>query len=1070
MSNIISDDSSTLLHSLRERQKELNCLYRIEELLHEKELDIDKIINSVIEIIPDGMQFPRNAQVKIIYNGEEFFADHYEPPAESLREKIMFQDTETGEIEISYRGDITEKIETLFLKEEIQLIKSIAERLSHVFIYSKLKNIHDKWETVGKIAEPNPAAQWRIIIDLLKDSNIKLYMYISRKMLYHLVLNRIPQADSILLRTYDEDSYNTGQKSIAEDLNQPLRKDSMKQILSVSNDIFDLASGNFADEYIMQLVKNWIDEEKSRFLVTILENPNSSLTDIINAISRFKLLNSEGIKLSSATEKSIRISLVRKILSDQMEFIKIAKNSIRLEDFFDLTKQIISPANSFGKLGGKSSGLFLASSIIKNTKGSKKYSEKIKTPKTWYLTSDGLVDFLHYNSLENVYEQKYKELGEIHLEYPNIIQILKNSQFPAEVLMGLKVVLEDFSDNPIIVRSSSLLEDRIGASFSGKYKSLFLANQGTADERLNALTDAIAEVYSSIFGPDPIQYRAERELLDFNEEMGIIIQEVVGNKVGKYFFPSFAGVAFSSNEFTWSPRIKKEDGLLRVVPGLGTRAVDRVAEDYPILIAPKKPALSVNITPDESVKYSPKYIDVLNLESNLFETHELKKFLSSYGSRIPGIAKMVSVVKDNMIQKPVSAFNIDFKNDELVINFHGFSEGSDFIAQMTWMMDELKDKMETPVDLEFAYNGKDLYLLQCRAQSYFNNTQPVPIPRDIPENRIIFSGNKYISSGFIPNITHVVYVDPEKYSGISNLEDLKKVGKVVGKLNSLLPKRQFILMGPGRWGSRGDIKLGVNVTYSDINNTAALIEISQSRGNYTPELSFGTHFFQDLVEASIRYLPLYPDDDEIIFREEFFLRSENLLIDLLPEYKDMSDVVKVIDVPKNSGGELLHLLMNSDLSEAVAVLMNPEENFFQEKDSQKRSDPSLTPDDYWKWRLRMAEQIGEHLDPDRFGVKALYVFGSTKNATAGPCSDIDLLVHFRGSEKQRKELNLWLEGWSLTLAEMNYERTGYKTEGLLDIHLITDKDIAEKNSFAVKINAVTDSARELKMKICNGEC
>ncbi len=1064
MNDSKNKDSSTLLHSLQERQKELNCLYRIEEILENSELELDELIYAVIKIIPEGMQFPKKAQAKIKYEKKEYHFEDYKNASKSLSAKIKIQGEEKGEITISYKGTITEAIENLFLKEEEQLIKSIAERLSHVFLYSKLKKIHNKWETAGEKIALDSSPQWRVIVDLLKDSNLKLYIYISRKMLYHLLLNSISEANDILIQTYGEVDKTNESSSLPEDMNQPSRKDSMDQIISFSNDIFDLASKNFSDEYIFPLIRNWIDEEKSRFLVTILENPNSSLVDIINALTRFKFLSSEKIKLAPATEKSIKTSVIRKILSDQMEFIKIAKDNINLEDFFDIIKQILSPSNSFGKLGGKSSGLLLAGSIIKNSEGFDKFLNKIKVPKTWHITSDGLMDFLHYNNLENVYEQKYKDIGEIHLEYPNIIQILKNSQFPPEILRGLKVIIEDFGDCPIIVRSSSLLEDRIGASFSGKYKSLFLANQGSSETKLNALTDAISEVYSSIFGPDPIQYRAERELLDFNEEMAIIIQEVVGTKVGKYFLPSFAGVAFSSNEFRWSPRIKRDDGLIRLVPGLGTRAVDRIAEDYPILIAPKQPGLNVNITPDEVIRYSPKNIDVLNLENNNFETLELKAFLKSYGSLIPGIHNMVSVVKENMIQKPASAFNIKYKDDELVVDFHGFLEGSEFINQMNWMMDALKTKLNTPVDIEFAYDGKNLYLLQCRAQSYFHDSQSVPIPRDIPDEKIIFSGNKYISDGFIPNISHVVYVDPDEYSKLTNLEDLKKIGRIIGKLNSFLPKKQFILLGPGRWGSRGDIKLGVNVTYSDINNTAVLIEIARSRGNFTPELSFGTHFFQDLVEASIRYLPLYPDEKDNEFKEDFFLRSKNILGEIFPEYKEMENVVKVIDIPKNFGGEHLQILMNSDLGEAIAVITKPSADQMDIEKKKIKSGPFFAAEDYWKWRLRMAEQIAANLDPVRFGVKAFYVFGSTKNATAGPCSDIDLLIHFGGNSRQKSDLLLWLDGWSLTLSELNYQRTGYKTEGLLDIHLITDKEITEKNSFAVKINAVTDSARQLKMK------
>ena len=111
----------------------------------------------------------------------------------------------------------------------------------------------------------------------------------------------------------------------------------------------------------------------------------------------------------------------------------------------------------------------------------------------------------------------------------------------------------------------------------------------------------------------------------------------------------------------------------------------------------------------------------------------------------------------------------------------------------------------------------------------------------------------------------------------------------------------------------------------------------------------------------------------------------------------------------------------------------------------------------------MAELIASQLDPERFGVKGFYVFGSTKNATAGPQSDIDILIHFQGTKKQQKELAYWLEGWSLCLDEMNRIRTGYKTHGILDIHLVTDADIEKKTSYATKIGAVTDAARPLPM-------
>jgi len=270
-------------------------------------------------------------------------------------------------------------------------------------------------------------------------------------------------------------------------------------------------------------------------------------------------------------------------------------------------------------------------------------------------------------------------------------------------------------------------------------------------------------------------------------------------------------------------------------------------------------------------------------------------------------------------------------------------------------------------------------------------------------------------------------------------------------------------MGPGRWGSRGDIKLGVNVAYSDINNTSMLIEIARKKKNYVPELSLGTHFFQDLVESDIRYLPLYPDDSGIFFNERFFSGSKNQLSDLLPDFSSFSDVIKVIDVPDTSDGNVLHVLMNANDEKAFGILAEPaQQNDF----SVFRKDVfniTGSADFHWRWRLSYAEHIASKLDPEKFGVLGLYVFGSVQNATAGPSSDIDLLVHFKGSEIQRNDLMLWLEGWSLCLSRINFLRTGSKTEKLLDIHIITDEDIENRTGYAIKIGALSDAALPLVM-------
>ena len=117
----------------------------------------------------------------------------------------------------------------------------------------------------------------------------------------------------------------------------------------------------------------------------------------------------------------------------------------------------------------------------------------------------------------------------------------------------------------------------------------------------------------------------------------------------------------------------------------------------------------------------------------------------------------------------------------------------------------------------------------------------------------------------------------------------------------------------------------------------------------------------------------------------------------------------------------------------------------------------------WQWRYKMAEKICHRMNFEKFGVKGFYVFGSCKKATAGPASDIDILIHFRGNQRQKEYLLIWLDGWSQALAEINKQKTGYSADGLLDVHIVTNEDIKNKTSYAVKIGAVTDAARPIKV-------
>ncbi|MGQ9560517.1 MAG: PEP/pyruvate-binding domain-containing protein [Candidatus Oleimicrobiaceae bacterium] len=916
-----------LIRELKEREKELNCLYRIEGVLANASGDLEELLRQVVEVLPSGWQYPELCQAQIEYEGQTFRSSGYvESPIRQSADLIV-QDKPVGRLLVSYRGGVPKGKGGYFLPEEERLLRTVADRLGHAILYLELKRRYCKWDGIGirtgDRKRESDREEWRAIVDTLRKTDRKLYIYLARKMLRQLC--RAGNARAVnLLRDFGYNEPLLDQQQ-AEDQNRPSQKQSMEKILALSESVFQIAAEHMKGEEIVVSIERWLREERAMFFVRAIDDPNSTLNDVINAISRFRLSSAADVELSPANYKGVLVSLIRRLFYEQLEFINVAKQYVTLNDIFALTDRIIYHEDSYGHLGGKSAGLFLAERIIRRLEGQHPLLRGVRTPRTWYVTSDSLTHFLNYNGLEDIHEQKYKDLEEIRFEYPNLVQIFKHSSFPPRIVSELSAVLDEIGERPIVVRSSSLLEDRAGAVFSGKYKSLFLANRGSKKERLEALTDAIAEVYASTFAPDPIEYRIEHGLLDFFEEMGIMIQEVVGNQVGDYFLPTFAGVAFSHNEFSWSPRIRREDGIIRMTPGLGTRAVDRVADDYPTLIAPGKPELRVNTTPEEIVRYSTRRVDVINLRTKTFQTVDFAQLVRDYGEQIPKLEWVISVYDGQMLRHPSSLFSVDLKKDHVVATFEGLLR-TDFVATIRTMLEVLRESFGMPVDIEFAHDGEHLYLLQCRPQSRSRGATPVPIPKNVSKDQLLFTANRYVTNGLVPDITHIVYVDPAAYDALSDQAQLLAVGRIVGLLNKQLPRRHFILMGPGRWGSRGDIKLGVSVTYSDINRSAMLIEIARRKGNYVPELSFGTHFFQDLVESSIRYLPLYPDDDGVFFNEDFLRSAENQLQALLPEYRRFADVVRVIDVPCATRGKVLEVLMNADEDRAVGLFVEAGED------------------------------------------------------------------------------------------------------------------------------------------------
>lgn len=1036
-------------------KSEMIILYQLEKLISENNnlsVFVSKIINSLPSIFANDKTFFIKFQL--------FDKEYVSPGVDyNFYSKVFYQDLEFNEEYFGYMEVYSINASLYPLDDDhIYLLMKVCKKLNHYLMYNYLKSQSedDNKLSLHHIIKP----EWEIILDIIKKTDQNLYSVLSRKMLNHLFTKGIQESQELYKKMGTDLSITNSESTF---VNRPSKKMVMMQSFKFGDEIYMIASHYFTDEEILGKIQKWINEEKTHYLVKLLANANVSMSEISDAIRKYHYINPNFDNSLTPTGLGIIVSLIRRFLTDSLEFIDIAKSFCEVEDFYMILQKTIFPPESHGKLGGKGSGLFLARKIIEKSTEYSNNLATIKFPKTWYITSDGLYNFMYYNNMEDVVEQKYKDIEDIRKEYPYIIQAFKNAQFSPDIINGLNRALDDFGDNPIIVRSSSLLEDRIGSAFAGKYKSLFLANQGSKQQRLEELMDAISEVYASTFGPDPIGYRTERGFLDFNEEMGILIQEVVGQRFGKYFFPAYAGVAFSHNDFRWSPRIKREDGLIRLVVGLGTRAVDRVGMDFPILISPGAPNLRVNQTFEEIINYAPKYIDIIDLEKNSFETFPITTLIGEIGNKFPNINDLFSIIDEHHIKTPVG-LGIDTKKDEIVVTFDKLVQKKIFIEQMKSILFELSDKFDGPVDIEFACDGKNLYLLQCRPQASSSEYQSAVIPNDVPQNQILFTASKYISNGKIGDITYVVYVDPIRYKNMKDLKDLQDIGKAVGLLNKKLPRKSFILMGPGRWGSRDDIRLGVKVTYSDIHNTAVLIEIAKKSESYTPDLSFGTHFFQDLVETGIKYIPLYPDEEPNFLNEEFLLGSENTLTRFLPEYEHVADALRLINIREATNGYVLKLLLNADQERAMAYMTDRITSINYSSDSNLNVALANNYDEPLQWRKRMAESIALKLDGERFDVKGVYLFGTVFHETAGPNSDIDLLIHFDGDEEQKRDLLIWFEGWNLCLSHINYSRTGFDLDEFLDIIILSSEDIEEHKYYKDIIDPSKNYSLRLRMK------
>lgn len=678
----------------------------------------------------------------------------------------------------------------------------------------------------------------------------------------------------------------------------------------------------FASFFSESEIENYINlarkQDRFKHLNRIVNMERATSTEIKQSLKTFCDIPMGDLYISPNEAEGVRVALISHFISNQLPFIGISKHYITIRDIDELVDNMYWNRRRPGKIGGKAAGMFLAYKILvpKLTDADSEIDRYVRIPESYYFSSGIFSDFLDFNNLEQFHSQKYKTREKIEAEYKNISELFKRSSFPPDTVEDFRKFLEKVGEHPLILRSSSFLEDNFGYAFSGKYDSYFVANQGDIQTRLNEFIWGLKQVHMSTFGPGPILYRRNHNLLDFDEKMSILVQKVVGRRFGDYFFPFAAGVGFSYSSYAWTSRIKKEDGLVRMVFGLGTRAVDRTGGDYTRMVHLSHPLLRPEADTGQIMKYSQKIADVLNLKTGELMPIPVAALLKEISH--PDLYWAVSVNEDGHLSAPM------FKGQPInpartCLTFENLLSKTIFPSLVKKVLHQLQAAYGRPVDVEFAWDGDHLYILQCRSLAVSRNIDEVVLPKDLPKEKIIFTNSQVVSGAVIPNIEYIVYVCPRSYGRLSTVDEKLGVGRVVSRINRLLQDKRYALFGPGRWGSN-DINLGVRVGYEDINHTLILGEVAFLKEGYTPEVSFGTHFFNDLVEAQITPIAIFPDDVDAVFKEKFLTESPNQLLSMTTEFESYQSVVHVVHVPSVTDGRLLQVYQNNEEQEGVGFI------------------------------------------------------------------------------------------------------------------------------------------------------
>lgn len=595
-------------------------------------------------------------------------------------------------------------------------------------------------------------------------------------------------------------------------------------------------------------------------------------------------MHEAGMDVSDSCDQMCRIMMTR---DEKMR--EMIREHFKPEDYFYVRDHMIGT----GMIGGKACGMLLARKIIENTRPD--LYDVMEPHDSWFIGSDVYYSYIVENGFWDLRvrqrtEEEYFSLAE------TFSQKLLSGRFSGNMEKRFSFLLEYYGQDPIIVRSSSILEDGFGNAFAGKYESVFCANTGTLEERLHEFENAIRRVYASSMSLSALDYRKRRNLAGRDEQMALLVQRVSGSHYDQYYMPCAAGVGYSYSPYRFLKSLDPEAGMLRLVMGLGTCAVDRTEGSYPRLVNLDRPEATTATTIAEKHEFSQRKLEVVNKEKKGLEQISL----DAIEDKLPGFLGNVLLEHDYEVEQRLRELG---RNQSVrFISCKGLVSNRRMMEQLKEMMQVIQKAYRQPVDIEFTLNldrtGEYMInLLQCRPLQVFMDTGEVFIPDTLPPERILMSlkGASMGLSREVP-LDLIVYVDPIAYYNLPYNEK-NSVAKAVGSFNWKYrgSGKHMMLIVPGRIGTSSQ-ELGVPTTFADISEFEVICEVAESGAGYNPELSYGSHIFQDLVEAQILYTAVFEGKQTKEYHPEKLTKLPNLLTELLPEHGKLNEVIRILDV------------------------------------------------------------------------------------------------------------------------------------------------------------------------------